>query len=143
MSEKILCPYCGEWNGHPDGVEMKLQDDGNEIEPVTFWYECCICGNMSPAKITLEEARAAALRRFTPMQKPLSLEEVFRHIDSENERPLCIEFNPPAPWERKWRAAKNIRWYVQTNPQGYNRYYRFWREDPTDEERQAAGWENA
>lgn len=67
-NEKVFCPYCGPWNDHPDGVEMKLKDvPGLDV----FWMECPVCRNGSPVKATPEAAIEAAKRRFTPMQRPM------------------------------------------------------------------------
>ena len=77
MADKPLCPYCGPWNGHPDGVDMVRRDDGDpELDIDWFLHECPSCGSTAPKGLTENDALASALRRFQPMQKPLTLEEV-------------------------------------------------------------------
>ena len=78
-----------------------------------------------------------------PMQKPLTLEEMVIYAD-----PVWLEFRLPGG--HGWylgiglatRAAE--RWYrhYQLSTCVYGKDYRFWRQRPTDEEREAAAWEN-
>lgn len=69
---KPMCQYCGQWNGHPDGVvmEVKLED----------WFDyrcvCPVCKATGPKASTPEDAIDDALRRFQPIQKPMTLEEI-------------------------------------------------------------------
>lgn len=80
MHDKPLCPYCGPWNGHPDGVEMipikspRFLPDKTRI--LGTFYKCPCCGARSPWEHMQDVAFASALRRFQPMQKPLTLEEI-------------------------------------------------------------------
>lgn len=74
MEEKVLCPYCGPWNGHPHGVKMYL--DGNGLAdpeqfgfPEQFWYSCPSCGAESPCMTSREKASSAAQRRFPPVEQ--------------------------------------------------------------------------
>lgn len=145
MSAPVMCPYCGPWNEHPDGVEMELKDIS---DVALYWMQCPVCWKSSPVKSTPEAAREAARRRFKPMQKPLTLEEVKQHIESGNVRPLRIEFNPndndlarTASLTSKWRNAGNIREIIETQEDVYSIDLRFWWEEPTDEECRAAKWE--
>lgn len=70
-NEKVYCPYCGPWNGHPKGVLMV--EDGNGCAgperfgyPEQFWFYCPACAAESPCANSREEAIAAANQRFTP-----------------------------------------------------------------------------
>ena len=137
MPDKPLCPYCGPWNGHPDGVEM---------ENKFMWFKCPVCHSRSPFVKKSEDNLTAALRRFQPMQKPMTLEEVKQHLASGNQRPLRIEFNPSDIRYRDetlfslWRFPHNVGALCSRENQ-YNVVFRFWLEEPTDEERAAAKWE--
>ena len=90
MNEKIYCPYCGPWNGHPDGVEMEpVVWEYSYIHFRTQWrahFRCPNCKTYSPGSAPMnsareaeQEARSIALRRFKPLQKPLTLEDVAQH----------------------------------------------------------------
>ena len=156
MPDKPLCPYCGPWNGHPDGVEMKETYHVEHFSLINIWWRCPICGSTSPiatgiyprcASQAHDEAYQDAISRFRPMQKPLTLEEVKRHIAEGNERPLYIEFNFSAKPNFRgtsfyplWRAYDNIQALIR-HEERYNVEFRFWWEKPTDEERAAASWE--
>lgn len=64
--EKVYCPYCGPWNGHPNGVEMVLC---KLIFDTDYWYQCPVCRSSSPMCPTKEEANAAALRRCPSIEQ--------------------------------------------------------------------------
>lgn len=73
--EKVYCPYCGPWNGHPNGVEMVEEGNWNDWpeqidSPYQFWYYSCpACGSESPCATSLEEARTAAQHRFPSVEQ--------------------------------------------------------------------------
>lgn len=146
--EKILCPYCGS--------EMVQGDCTFEL-----YYVCPNCDSESPivspfshtadTKDELwEYARAAALRRFQPLQQPLTLEEV---LTIAIPTPIWIEF-----WNGRLepRIITGIQWcgdkcYLELEYDNDSikipnlrtpkvERWRPWRTRPTDEERQAAGW---
>ena len=152
MAEKILCPYCGAWNRHPDGVEMIPQRESMGMRMGYDYLYCPRCAARGPGVYTQdgnfegkqEAARAAALRRFTPMQKPLTLEEV-RGIKSLY--PLWIEYKVDGLLTPKIMMPHGSEVVVHFNNIGewadsYGITYRCWRTRPTDEERQAARWED-
>lgn len=145
MPDKPLCPYCGPWNGQPDGVEMIPRDFGAGGPAFCI---CPICSSRSPVRTRLDDAIADALRRFQPIQKPLTLEEVKRHIAEGNERPLYIEFSFSAKPNFRdtsfyplWRGYDNIQALIR-HEERHNVEFRFWWEEPTAEERAAAKWED-
>lgn len=73
MKDKILCPYCGPWNGHPDGVEMEHKNGAYGKFAVDY-YGCNVCQAHSPMFLEKEgnfsenadRARTAAMHRFAP-----------------------------------------------------------------------------
>lgn len=159
-NETVYCPYCGPWNGHQNGVEM-IPDDNSEYDCITnnyyladeYWYGCPVCHRTSPHCATRKEARAAALRRFTPPQKPLELDEL-RPGDvvwmEEREKGVyyCIRLDY---WSRstlrdlrhrtipieKFRLDGSILYSVDQ----YGKKWRCWRERPTYDECTTADWE--
>lgn len=147
--EKILCPYCGEemqfsglvgWmHSPPAGAGYNWHQCG----------ECPICGASAPEGYgrTLEEAkeaaRAAALRRYTPPLKPMTLEEVDEHVRSNDANPLWIEDKTGYPSD-EWILAATV-WQmckIMINRDEYGKTWRCWERRPTDEERRAAEWKN-
>lgn len=68
MSKKdiIYCPYCGPWNGEPDGVPMDvvpaITDENGRV--IDWCCECPVCWTRSPEYATRKQAIAAAKRRF-------------------------------------------------------------------------------
>lgn len=68
---KVYCPYCGPWNGNPQGSEMTLRIFGERERVgvggwVRYYYRCIECGCKSPEMCSEEEANEAALRRYIP-----------------------------------------------------------------------------
>ena len=149
-NETVYCPYCGPWNGHPEGVEMEHCDI---ILGRDFWFKCPICKATAPMCHSEAAARAAALRRFTPPQKPLEFDEL-RPGDvvwmEEREKGVyyCIRLDY---WSRstlhdlrhrtipieKFRLDGSILCSVDQ----YGKKWRCWRERPTYDECAAATWE--
>ena len=142
MNDKPLCPYCGPWNRNPNGVEMELQF----LASLDYVYRCPKCKTYSPKRSTKKGAADAALRRFTPPQKPMTLDEVksaestavFLEVRNSIECVIVI----------KYRKAEEAVWFVFDD--GYSYGYtidiygtgwRCWRTHPTNEERSAAPWE--
>lgn len=164
MDKKPLCPYCGPWNGYPDGVEMEMsvthcptkQKAGGYAYEYDVIFHCKTCGSMSPGsgwkgskKVAEEAARAAALRRFAPMQKPLTLDEIYASNDA-----LLMEFKgEPAGIHDEWvlyshTEDETCRFWIfgqycgkEHNINRYGKTWRCWRTRPTDDERRAAAWE--
>jgi ribosomal protein L37E len=80
MSNKVLCPWCGEEMFHPRPWQKGMPDMGGYNW--TVQAKCRECGAFSPKVYgrTRWEAENklfnAALRRYNPPLKPMSLEEV-------------------------------------------------------------------
>lgn len=127
--EKALCPYCG--------AEMCVDSYFKREFGPRYFCHCWTCGSMGPdGGETEEKAREAALKRYKPMQKPLTWEEVIAH-----EKPYHL-------WVEERRASSKVYQYIF-----YDRYmiyadnqygvsFRFWATKPTDAERAAAKWED-
>lgn len=152
MSERILCPYCGPWNKHPDGVEMV--DEGNEYAdprslglPLLYWYRCPCCNSQAPSGRNRKEARKNALRRFTPTraQVPLTLDEIRA---MKTPWPVWLELLHPnhlrpvilSSYDAK-RDLLTTSDTVLRNTGAYNTTWRLWSTKPTDCDRKAARWE--
>jgi hypothetical protein len=147
MSEKVLCPYCGAEMWFPKsaweivGIDM----GGNNY---TAYGKCRNCGAISPKGYgrtqdeAMEAARAAALHRYTPPIKPMTLEEVRKHTLDVDAAPLWCEEKTSTGAEGWFLACTVSAWVsVLCNAYWYGRKWRCWKSKPTKEEMEAVGWE--
>ena len=131
MTDKVLCPWCGS--------EMQL----NQQLFLSF-YVCRKCGAHGPVSIEgTELAYAATLRRYEPPVKPLTLEEVKPGVLKIDE---WVEFSNgyvrhiiPDVIDGEYLWDKNDCYY---DLRTYGTDWRLWPRRPTEEEREAAGWED-
>lgn len=141
MTDKVLCPWCG--------AEMRASVAMLDVYGAIARYECSFCHACGPQRRGLQKeetsaaARAAALRRYTPPIKPMTWDEVAAMPEMcWYERVEGIEY-PILPMAVHGGALKfairNGTMYAHT--EGYNRTWRCWEREPTDEERGAAEWE--
>lgn len=157
--DKVLCPWCG--------AEMKpaLYKRGSVWE---CEFSCHKCGASGPVQSSFEEknaeeaARAAALRRYTPPQKPMTWNEFVRmaypRLDGTEYPPVYVETAKAYSGRQgSWIIAKpnairvDMRYKphrafvdahrVNLDAMAYGKTWRCWERKPTDEERSAAGWE--
>jgi hypothetical protein len=143
---KILCPWCGAEMVR-DGEALVRSDE------VAVWMRCISCGASSPLikgpqTLNLEKlydmAHAAALRRYTPPLKPMTLEELEKRIAEFDIRDGDTYYV-----ERKDSYSSRISamyiWYDlflrKDAKELYGKTWRCWERKPTDEERSAAEWE--
>lgn len=150
MTDKVLCPWCG--------AEMK-----NSTRPYGKNFvsemECLLCGAKGPAgwgstnREAEEVARAAALRRFTPPIKPMTLEELMAAYDAREDHVWPYEARPPFLFLDSHIVANDNCWipwclvremvetgYRKYTRESYGKTWRCWERKPTDEERGAAEW---
>lgn len=156
MADKPLCPYCGEHNGHPDGVEMKFYRKYLKQTPKNDgFFGCPVCESRGPLAKSSQGARAAAFHRFEPLRKPLTLEEVIEcskrcrdPLWVEGERDRMIDRNDWADVTRDVGFATIRLWWFGNeiedigHVEDYGKTWRCWRTRPTAEERAAAKWED-
>lgn len=158
--KKPLCPYCGPWNGHPDGVEMnavgrwkagpKATFDESDMKRL-YRYKCPVCGALTPDMDTLEDATNTANRRFQPMQKPLELKEFLQDIiapfpvwvemaDGGSLEPAIAMYYDPSGFVKMDGYRGDVLCGIVD---GYGTKWRVWHtlNRPTFEERAAAKWE--
>lgn len=121
--DKVFCPYCGS--------EMELEHLGSD-DCEAFLYACHKCGASSPMKSSNDEALQAALAR--PLQKPLTLEE------AKKELALWIEYPPNIYYHRAclYPVLYSADFRAEST---YGIGWRCWATKPTDEEREAAKWD--
>ena len=146
MIDKPLCPYCGEHNGHPEGVEMiPLMDGWEGVTLITNHYHMCpVCKTSSPKHKNAKTALRLALRRFKPPQKPLTLEEV-----KELQREPVYLVSLGEDFEDGWQLCVSVdskrmhclMFYALLFLEQYGKTWCCFRMRPTDEERAAAKWE--
>lgn len=149
MTDKVLCPGCGE--------EMQIQGPFFHRKNYSGFFHCESCGWESPTgfgdtkKEAEENARQAALRRYEPPIRPMTLEELEADsycypcwIEDVIYRPLFPEVldKDSTGYFGKIDAAnhKMVDYFM---PKEYGKTWRCWPRRPTDEEREAAGWEDA
>lgn len=143
--EKILCPWCG--------AEMIYKVRGDSDWYKRSYMECLRCFATSPviairlgeSTMSLEaRCKAAALRRYTPQLKPMTLEEALGRLtvwreyrDKQETKAVIIK--------EYWNGNLELRGYYlfRENPERnqYGKTWRCWERKPTDEERSAAEWE--
>lgn len=139
--DKVICPWCGSEMEYIDVLVI----GGNESSE--YYYECPECEARSPLANSEEEALNAALSR--PLQKPLTLEEAMEGkepgVCAEYRVPGCIfyafvsdsEFDGMCSIESIGRSTPCIAIIAD-----YGKEWRCWAMKPTDEEREAAKWED-
>lgn len=148
--DKVLCPWCGSEMEYIDVLVI------GSNERSEYYYECPECEARSPLANSEEEALNAAIRR--PLQKPLTLEEAVR------EKAVWVEFSDGLEEYEKddGIAAVIFESYCHVDNQcvlvgddledtihdglwlddrDYNDSWRCWATKPTQEEREAAKWE--
>ena len=149
MTDKILCPWCGSEMWYPDSPWERLQPEMGGYM-YTMQGKCRHCGAMTPAAYgrtpdeAVEKFFVAALRRYEPPVKPLTLEELINLTDD----PVYIESQKREGLIGKFTAAltcHRIIWSdgTESNLDRYGKTWRCWPRKPTDEEREAYGWEDA
>ena len=146
MADKILCPWCG--------AEMKIISNWAEWnDEFVAHTRCWNCQSNGPTARARNEMQAikgaieAAMRRYTPPIKPMTLEEVWKEDD-----PVWVEGKKGALFIGDFYASMSAKngWDVQTLGSAkprlmledyYGKTWRCWERKPTDEERSAAEWE--
>ena len=141
-NDKVCCPWCGS--------EMKLEHLGSD-DCEAFLYACHECGASSPMKSSNDEALQAALAR--PLQKPLTLEEArknptviyFEHkslskLNGYGVRIMCesrYQMQDGSIMPMLSKHVTNNSFYIGE----FGIDWRCWATKPTDEEREAAKWD--
>ena len=154
MTDKILCPWCG--------AEMEIKTVPHDVPGIIYargakkrerrwnaWTSCSnddcgadgpIVSEMETEQEAIEAVRAAALRRYTPMLKPMTFEEVEQLACSDSiddETPLYLE---DVDGDNEWKISYQLRRLCFNAKDDYGKTWRCWSRKPTDEERSAAEW---
>ena len=145
MTDKILCPWCGA-EMHHCGIKRTYDWEGHEM--------CGKCGATSPKRWAISQdavrtqSEAAALRRYTPQIKPMTLEEATGAEDpvwfESTGNVLCVcdcAFTPDMDGGAVEVYMMGRKGYSLLLSRQYGKTWRCWSRKPTDEERSAAGWE--
>ena len=152
MADKILCPFCG--------AEMLFDKMTYFREGERMWeaYSCCANGDcgaegpkvegMQSGEKAMEAARAAALRRYTPLLKPMTFGEILGKEAELEIRDNCKTKRVIVPyhldetievlWEDSFLTGEDRRYLSKSL---YGKTWRCWERTPTDEERRSAEWE--
>ena len=155
MDNKLLCPYCGPWNGHPDGVEMVLTKLAKVENGIQVCKVCPECFSESPdvvvdKSVSIEErnmiADSVAEHRFHPMQKPMTLEEI-----KELRRDPVYLVSLGEDFEDGWQLCLGMdvrgerivcqMFYTMLFFTHYGKTWIAYRHEPTADVRAAAKWE--
>lgn len=135
--DKVLCPWCRR--------EMKLI---HQFPTVGFWFYC-ECGAMTPKGKTIEDAYTNAdIKR--PLQKPLTLEEAVE-LSAIEPKVILEEADSRMLYAADVYRAKNesylfaeflgINGRFEFSAINYGKDWRCWATKPSDEEREAAKWD--
>lgn len=149
MTEKVLCPYCGH--------EMRNEDWVNVSGKYLSYAVCSnnACQSIGPTVTgyeTMAEARAAALAaaqaRYLPPNRPLTLDEVKEHCKGgPSATPLWVEFDEGLNrWvriasEKPGCILDYVAVFISIMSSLYGKEWRCWLRKPTQEEMDAAEWE--
>lgn len=151
MTEKVLCPYCGAEMG-TEWSRVKIFDEWKDLYDAH--RRCVKCGAQGPfvraqtLEAAREAARAAALRRYTPPLRPMTLEEATRteenvwyefsgstHIARIN----CVKNPEIKVYTEIYTLLQGSAWLVTSDL--YGKTWRCWPRKPTEEEMRNAEWE--
>ena len=159
MTDKVFCPWCGtemeintkEFNRRHSARMECHNSECNARSPMTKWHDT--------EEKAIENARAAALRRYTPPLKPMTLEGLRgATLNVDGIAWLEVRDVPREEWEGYYQPKLAMRvdgteyfqlYYIGSqyphSPEttDYNKTWRCWSHKPTDEERSAAGWETS
>lgn len=82
------CPYCGAGMFILSSEILGWSEEEDDDEPNLYWYRCLNddCGCTSPAKRTKEEAYNEAVKRYEAPNRVLTLEEVLKIANENNNR---------------------------------------------------------
>lgn len=140
------CPYCGA------GMKIMVHEfyDGAYCSGYAYCPKCGSYGPSLAGDISKEQAhdeiKEAALRR--PLQKPLTLEEMRALIDTDDDVvTYCEGLDDPHTYATIWYLGSYVdRAGGPSNNRilawdKYGKRWRAWAQRPTDEEREAAPWE--
>lgn len=145
MTDKVLCPWCGS----EMRINTKWYYDCSERERKVWnaWCECRNedCGTRGPYVLecpTEEDAITLALNRafrlYEPPIRPMTMEEIKEHRDRQEAIPIWIEWKF-TPEENGWILSRTMNvMTIKFN----NLLWRCWPRKPTEEEREAHGWED-
>ena len=136
MTEKVPCPYCG--------AEMELSCYfviRSRKYATRNRFVCKECDAYAPSGDSEKNAIAAALRRYTPPIKPLTLEEVSEHVKDHDAAPLWYQ-EIHSDLNSEWVLADTVsQWIIEKYVSWYGKTWRCWERKPTEEEMEAAAWE--
>lgn len=137
MTDKVLCPWCGNKMVFTNGW---IVYDGGKEKQVGYdcYYECEKCGAKSPHVNVYsgESPLQAALRRYEPPIRPMTLEEIKEHRERKDANPMWIEWKL-TPEKNGWILSRTMNVLTITFN---NLLWRCWPRKPTDEERKEAKW---
>ena len=146
MADKILCPWCG--------AEMKIISNWAEWnEEFVAHTRCWNCQSNGPTARARNEIQAekgaieAALRRYTPPLKPMTLEKATGAEDpvwfESTGNVLCVcdcVFTPDMDGGAVEVYMMGRKGYSLLLSRQYGKTWRCWERKPTDEERSEAEW---
>lgn len=136
--DKIICPYCGAEMWFPDTAWEKSGLDMGGYK----WHargKCRSCGALSPDgygrtnEEAMENARAAALRRYTP-SKWRSVKDSLPETDGK----YIVCTTKGSVYCAKFTTRYGA--YFHTDSNTHIAYWMAMPDKPTDEEKSAAGW---
>lgn len=155
MADKVLCPWCGNEMWYPDSPWKRQQPEMGGYM-YTMQGKCRHCGAMTSAAYgrtseeTVEKFFAAALHRYEPPCRPLTWKEVkSKYTGIDEGATVLVEENFGALWwaildrlNNKIVAVWNSCGAENFHEDTYGKTWRCWPRKPTEQEREAYGWDD-
>jgi hypothetical protein len=152
MTDKVLCPWCGSEMVFTNNWIIYKRGRGKHVGECCY-YTCKKCDAQSPhvRVYSGESPLQAALRRYEPPCRPMTRKEVeSKYTGIDEGAAVLVEEKFGALWwaildrlNKKIVATWNGCGAENFHEDTYGKTWRCWPRKPTDEEREACGWEDA
>lgn len=146
MTDKVLCPWCGaemeaDAAYHPGLNGKNLWNAWTSCKNDACCADGPIVSNIGSKQAALEAAIAAALHRYEPPIRPMTLEEVKEYAGDLCNSPLWMDDTDPVMSEG-WLYTAQVSYVLKDIGHMYGKTWRCWPRKPTEDERKVAGWED-
>lgn len=127
------CAHCGASFMRTSQHTYKLSKHGDGY--VCFCsYRCC----RAASKKREREARNSE-KKFGDYVGPMQIEEVRKYVKSGRKYKVWLDERDNPEWNGWYRMEQAA--VLLSCREGYGKWWRFWKNPPTQDDRDAAGWE--